>query len=65
MNGSNFIFDCVDSSQQNCRKINMKKKLQATINPIDILEDKYFQYNAMLALNHKEIGQKFRKNIHN
>ena len=43
----------------------MKKKLQATINPIDILEDKYFQYNTMLALNHKEIGQKFRKNIHN
>ena len=32
---------------------------------MDILEDKYFQYNAMLALNHKEIGQKFRKNIHN
>ena len=65
MNGSNFIFDCVDLSHckfhkiiLNCEGSNVDypywiKNKTATINPKD--NDKCFQYVITVALNHEQI----------
>ena len=69
MRDSDFIFDCVYLSYCKCHKINPNwggsykdssdwiKNKKASINPIHN-DDKYFQYAASVALNHKEIGKK-------
>ena len=68
MRGSGFIFDCVYLLYCKCHKINPNwggsykdfpdciKSKKASINPINN-DDKYFQYAASFALNHKEIGK--------
>ena len=66
MKASDFIFDYVNQLKYKCHKINLErdrsyldspnlmKNKKATINPIND-DDKYFQYAATVALNHKEI----------
>ena len=68
MKGSNFVFDYVDFLYCKYHKVNLRpggsysdspywiKIKKATINPKNN-DGKYFQYPAMLALNHKEIGK--------
>ena len=77
MTGSDFIFDCVHLLFRKCHKINPNwdgsyidspdwiKNEKVKINHINN-DDKYFQYTASVALNHKEIGnilQSISKNM--
>ena len=65
MRGSDFIFDSVQLLYYKCHKINFKrsyidspdwiKKKKATINPRKE-DDKYFEYEATVALNYGEIA---------
>ena len=57
-----------------CNKINLyccgsyidspdgTKNKKATINPIDKIDNKYFQYDITIALNHAEIGKHAERN---
>ena len=66
MKGSDFIFDSVNLLHYKCYKTNLNrggsyidspdwiKNKKAAINPVND-DDKYFQYAAIVALNHKEI----------
>ena len=68
MMGSKFIFDCLNLWNYKYQTINPNhggsyidspdsiKVKKATINPINY-DDKCFQYAAMVALNHTELGK--------
>ena len=72
MKSSDFIFDFVDVFYCKCRKINLNcggpfidysewiKNGKATINPVNH-NDKCYQYNSKVALNHEETGKNLQR----
>ena len=76
MRGSEFVFDNADSFYYKLHKISLNrggsyidspkwfKNKKATINPKNN-DDKYFQYNLTVALNHEQIKKKSPKNNKN
>ena len=71
MKGSDFTSDCADLLYYKCHKINFNysrsnidtpdwiknKQTNKTTSSILIDDDKFFQYAATVALNHKKIGK--------
>ena len=67
MNGNDFIFDSVQIMYYKCHKVffirsgscidsrDQIEKKKATINPENV-DDKFFQYAAIVALNYEEIN---------
>ena len=76
MRGSDFTFDCVYWLYYKCHKINLNwnesfidapdylKNKKVTINPTNN-NDTCFHYAATVALNHKGIGKKIRREYKN
>ena len=74
LKGSDFIFDSVNLLHYKCYKTNLNrggsyidspdwiKNKKAAINPVND-DDKYFQYAAIVALNHEEIVRNRISNI--
>ena len=75
MKDSDFIFDCAHLLYYKCHKINFKrggsyidspdqiKSKNATINPINKKDNKWFKYAVIVALNHEEIKKKHPQRI--
>ena len=69
MKGSDFVFDYVHLLYYKCHKINLNRggsyidspdwirSKKATINPINKKDNKCFQYDVTVVLNHEEIGK--------
>ena len=69
MRGSEFVFDYVHLLYYKCHKINLNRggsyidspdwirSKKATINPINKKDNKCFQYDVTVVLNHEEIGK--------
>ena len=69
MKGSKLVFDYVHLLYNKCHKINLNcvgsyvgspdwiKNKNATINHINKKDNKCFQYDVTVALNHKEMGK--------